>query len=172
MIDVDEYHRMADLGLIAPDSRVELLDGEVVDMAPIGTRHNACVMWLTRAFSRSIGDRALLGVQGSMRLGRFSEPQPDIALFRPRDDLYASRYAEPEDVLLLIEVADSSARKDRTRKVPLYLKSGVPEVWLIDLKGGTIEVFIGDTVRTLRAGDQVPPQAFPDIVLEVAEFLV
>ncbi len=172
MIDVDEYHRMADLGLIAPDSRVELLDGEVVEMAPIGTRHNACVIRLTRRFVLAIGNRAALSAQGSIRLGRFSEPQPDVAVLKPRDDDYASRYAEPEDVLLLIEVADSSARKDRTRKVPLYLKSGVPEVWLIDLKAGTIEVYIGDTVRTLRAGETLSPQAFPDIVLEVAEFLV
>jgi len=172
VITVHDYHRMAATGLLAPDARVELLEGRIVAMAPIGTRHNACVVRLTRLFVRGLGDRAVVNPQGSMRLNLYSEPQPDVGIYRPRDDDYASGYAEPEDTLLLVEVAESTARSDRRRKIPLYRKAGIPEVWLVDLEARVVEVYLGDTLRTVRPGDTLTPQAFPDVEIDVAYILV
>lgn len=172
MITVDEYYRMAATGLLAPDARVELLDGEIVEMAPIGNRHMYCVATLTTLFVEGLGRRALVWAQGGVPLNAFSEPQPDVALLRPRDKSYALAPPSPEDVALIVEVADSSVRFDRTRKVPMYLRAGMPEVWLVDLNASVIEVFIGETTRTVRAGDTLSPVAFPDITIEVTDLLV
>jgi len=172
VITVDEYYRMAATGVLAPDAKVELLDGEIVEMAPIGSPHAACVMRLTRRLWATIGDRALLSVQGPLRLDEHSEPEPDVMLLRHRDDTYAAAHPGPDDVLLLVEVADASAKLDRTRKVPMYLAAGVPEVWLVDLQARTIDAFRGGTAQTYRAGATIAPQAFPDIGFEVAYLLV
>ncbi|MFO7285988.1 MAG: Uma2 family endonuclease [Gammaproteobacteria bacterium] len=139
-ITVDDYHRMAEVGLLAPDARVELIDGEIFEMAPIGKEHNSVVDQLTRLFVRAVGD-AIVRVQGSIRLGTTSEPQPDLVLLRPSADFYRSRFATAADALLVVEVSDTTLRYDRDVKVPLYARHGVLEVWIVDLSNERLLVF-------------------------------
>ena len=140
-ITVDEYHRMAEVGLLAPDARVELIDGEIIDMPPIGKEHTSVVDQLNRLFVRAVGDEAIVRVQGSVRLGRMSEPEPDLVLLRSRADFYRSRFATGTDTLLVIEVSDSTLRYDRDVKIPLYARNGVPEVWIVDLQNDQLLVY-------------------------------
>jgi Uma2 family endonuclease len=137
-ITVDEYHRMAEVGLLAPDARVELIEGEIIDMAPIGPPHSSVVNQLTRWLVRAVGDLAIVQAQGAVRLNLRNEPEPDLALFKPRDDFYRHRHASGTDTLLVIEVSESSLRYDREIKVPLYARPDVPEVWVVDLVNGQI----------------------------------
>lgn len=172
-----EYYTMLQAGILTEDDRVELIEGEILQMTPIGSRHAGCVKDLIRIFSQGLGSRALLGIQDPVHLSDFSEPQPDLAVLRPRDDRYRRSHPTPGDVFLLVEVADSSTGHDRSLKVPLYGRCGVPETWLLDLPGGVLDIHrepTPDGYRTrhrLRPGDQVSPQAFPDLVLDVAELL-
>lgn len=174
---VKEYHRMALVGILREDDRIELLEGEVIEMSPIGSRHAACVDRLTEVFSERLRRRATIRVQNPIRLGEDSEPQPDLALVQPRPDFYASFHPEPQDVFLLIEVADTSEEHDREVKIPLYARWGIPEVWLVDLAGDAIEVYRGPgpdgyrEVYRVRRGESLSIQAFPDIVLAVEEVL-
>lgn len=174
---VDEYHQMAQAGILSEDDRVELLEGEIVEMTPIGPRHAALVDRLTRLFSSHAGERAIVRVQSPIYLGEHSEPQPDLALLRPRPDFYAEAHPRPEDVLLVVEVAETSADVDRERKVPLYGQAGVPETWLLDLTGECVEVYTRPTshgygeVRRFWRGDHLSPRAFPDLELAVDDVL-
>jgi Uma2 family endonuclease len=140
-ITVDEYHRMAEVGLLAPDARVELIEGEIIDMAPIARDHTSVVDQLTRLFVRAVGDEAIVRVQGSVRLSQMSEPEPDVILLRPKVDFYRSRFATGADTLLVIEVSDSTLRYDRDIKVPLYARHGVPETWIADLQNNQLLVY-------------------------------
>jgi Uma2 family endonuclease len=174
---VEEYHRMAEAGILSEDDRVELLEGEIVAMSPIGSKHAACVDRLTRYFDRQVGDHAIVRVQNPIRLGEHSEAQPDLALLKPRPDFYASSHPGPEDVLLVVEVAESSATVDREVKVPLYARFGVPEVWVVDLAGEQVEVFRQPSpqgyqdLRTLRRGEVVSPLLLPELPLPVEAIL-
>ncbi|MEO6078623.1 MAG: Uma2 family endonuclease [Steroidobacteraceae bacterium] len=132
-ITVDEYHRMAEVGLLAPEARVELIEGEIIDMAPIGPPHSSVVNQLNRLLVRAVGDQAIVQSQGAVRLNIRTEPEPDLALFKPREDFYRHRHASGVDTLLVIEVSESSLRYDREIKVPLYARHDVPEVWVVDL---------------------------------------
>ena len=173
-----EYHRMAEAGILHEDDRVELIEGEILQMTPIGRRHAACVAELTRLLVPAVGQRALLWPQNPITLPGETEPQPDIVLLRPRADRYLQDDARPADVLLLVEVADTSQRYDRLVKIPLYARAGVPEVWIVDLAGGVIEVHrrpAGSAyaqVERVGPGSTVSPAAFPDIVLSVDAVLV
>lgn len=138
---VADYHRMAEAGVLRPDARVELLDGQVVEMSPIGSRHAGCVNRLTRMLTHAVGDRATVGIQNPAVLDEFSEPQPDVAVLRYRSDGYGARHPAPGDVLLLIEVMVTSGDIDRGVKLPLYARAGIPEVWLVDLDAGAIEIY-------------------------------
>jgi Uma2 family endonuclease len=133
-ISANAYHRMGDAGVIPPGSRVELIEGEIIDMAPIGSRHASVVNRLNMIIVAAVGQRAIVQVQGPVRLDEFSEPEPDIALLKPRADYYRDALPGAADVLLVIEVADSTQRYDRRVKVPLYARHAVPEVWVIDLE--------------------------------------
>ena len=174
---VGEYDRMVQAGVFREDDRVELIAGEIVEMAPIGIRHAACVRRLNRLFSRRVAERAIVDVQNPVRVGADSEPQPDLTLLRPRSDLYASRHPGPGDLLLVVEVAETTADTDRQVKIPLYARAGVPEVWLVDLGGDCIEVYQEPTpegygeVRRARRGERVAPAALPDLFLAVEEIL-
>ena len=137
---VDDYYRMAETGILRPGDRVELIDGEIIDRAPIGSRHAAAVKRIAQALSLSLGDRAIVSVQDPIRLDPYSEPQPDIALLRPREDFYAGAHPGPGDVLLLVEVADSTLRFDRDTKLPLYARHGIPEVWLVDIENAQFTI--------------------------------
>jgi Uma2 family endonuclease len=134
-LSVSDYYRMAEVGILASDARVELIDGEVIDMAPPGSLHAATVDRLAEALARAIDDRASVRAQNPIALGDYSEPQPDLALLRRRDDFYSGHHPRAADVLLIIEVADASLRFDRDTKIPLYASHGILEVWLIDLRG-------------------------------------
>jgi Uma2 family endonuclease len=172
---VDDYHRMAEAGILCEDDRVELIDGEIINMTPIGSRHMGTVDWLNRLFSRAEGQEFIVRVQGSIRLGDRSEPEPDILLLMWRADFYRDRPARPEDALLLIEVADSSLDYDRDRKGPLYASAGIAEYWLVDLEAETITAYReprpqGYTAtRTAFHGDSLSPLALPDVEVSVDE---
>jgi Uma2 family endonuclease len=174
---VEAYYRMAECGILPHDARVELLDGEIVEMAPIGDRHAACVDWLTHALATTVAEQAIVRVQNPVRLGPRSEPQPDVTLLRFRPDFYRAGHPGPADVLLLIEVGDSSVAFDREVKTPLYAGAGIPEVWIVDLLADCIEVYrrpgargYAEVTRHLRGG-RMSPAALPDIVVDVSAVL-
>jgi Uma2 family endonuclease len=175
---VDEYHRMAEAGILGEDDRVELLEGEIVEMSPIGWRHQACVDRLTQRLVPALQDRAILRPQGPIRLSPDSEPQPDLVVLRPRADFYAEGGPGPEDVLWLIEISDTSLRYDRDVKVPLYARYGIPEVWVVDLAEERVLVYRDPdpaegyrSVQALGRGARLAPRAFPDLELAVDEIL-
>jgi Uma2 family endonuclease len=132
-LTVADYYRMGEAGILAPEARVELIDGEIIDMAPIGSAHVSSVLQLDHLLKDAVKGKALVLVQAPIVLGDYSAPQPDLALLRPRTDYYRSSLAGPGDVLLIVEVALSSLRFDRDDKIPLYAHHGIPEVWLVDV---------------------------------------
>jgi Uma2 family endonuclease len=134
-LTVADYYRMGEVGILAPDARVELIDGELIDMAPPGHPHAGTVDQLALALGSAVNARAHVRVQNPLRLDDHSEPQPDVAVLRRRPDFYKSGHPRPVDALLVVEVADTSLRYDRDDKIPLYARHGIPEVWLVDLKG-------------------------------------
>jgi Uma2 family endonuclease len=139
---VKEYYRLAEAGIFHEDSRVELIQGEIIDMPPIGSQHAGWVDRLAQLFFRLTRGETLVRVQNPLRLDEHSEPQPDLALLRPRELPYTEAHPSPQDVLLLIEVADSSARYEHERKIPLYARHGVAEVWLFDLTSRQLEIYL------------------------------
>ena len=175
--NADEYHRMAELGFLAPDARVELIEGQIHDMSPIGPNHGAVVMQLTEIFSEYGKKRWIVSVQNSVRLDMHSEPEPDLVLLKRAPDYYRSHLPAADDVLLLIEVADSSLDFDRRKKLPIYARAGIPEVWIVDLQESAIEVyrephFTGYEQKIIyRPRDKVSPAAFPDVKVNVGELL-
>jgi Uma2 family endonuclease len=174
-LSVEDYYKMADAGVLAHDARVELIEGEIIDMAPIGSRHSGTVNRLNHQFVAAVGERAVVQVQNPVRLGNRSEPQPDLALLRPRPDYYRDSVALADDVLLLVEIADSSLEFDRTTKIPLYAFHQIPEVWLVDLQNRLLTVFREPTgelyrnVLTTGAPSQVEPLRLPDIKIDLAD---
>lgn len=174
-----EYHAMGDAGILAPDERVQLIAGEIVVMSPMGSRHAAGVGLTTDAFytSRQLEGRALIRAQLPLVIPDFSEPEPDFMLLVRRDDQYALAHPRPEDVLLLVEVADSTLAYDRRVKLPLYAAAGVPESWLMNLQDDGIEAHADPspdgyrTVRRYRAGDVISPIAFPDLSFSVSQLI-
>src|SRR5207302_7430812 len=134
LFTVHEYHRMVDAGILREGDRVELIHGEVITMSPISPRHNAAILRANHSLMRIVGDRALVGVQGSIRLDEYDEPQPDLYLLRPKDDFYASGHAGPADIFLIIEVADSSLDYDSTIKMNLNAETGVSEYWIANVR--------------------------------------
>jgi Uma2 family endonuclease len=138
---VEEYYQMAEAGILSEDDRVELIEGEIVEMAAIGSRHHGCVTRLNHLLMRLVGDEYLVSVQGPVRLDARNEPEPDLALLRYREDFYAGAHPGPEDVVLLVEVAETSLGYDRQVKLPLYARFGVPEVWVADLQASAVEVY-------------------------------
>ena len=134
---------MAEVGLLAPDARLELIEGEIIDMAPIGDPHRGTVALLDELLHEAVGKRATIICQSSIRLGEYSEPEPDITVLRRRTDFYRGKTPIEADTLLLIEVSDSTWRYDRHKKVPLYARQGIPEVWIVDLPRSTLHFFRG-----------------------------
>jgi Uma2 family endonuclease len=175
---VAEYHRMGEAGILAEDDRVELLDGEIVEMTPIGPAHASVVGRLTHLFSRLAGERGLVWVQNPIDLtAADSEPQPDVVLLKPRADFYVTAHPAPEDVLLLVEVMDTSAERDRRLKLPLYARAAIREVWLVDLSAERVEVYRQPEAdgyrqaRLLRRSESAPIEALPDLGVRVDEVL-
>jgi Uma2 family endonuclease len=174
---VQDYYRMAETGVLGPDARVELLDGEIIDMSPIGPFHGSVTKYLIQILAAAAKGRWIMAVQDPVRLDDQSEPQPDMMLLKPSSDFYRKRHPQPEDVFLLIEVSDTSLTTDRVTKLPAYGRAGVAETWIVNLADLTIEVyrephFTGYGSKTvLRPGDQARPTAFPDVAVDVAELL-
>ncbi len=174
---VEEYHRMGETGLLKPDARVELLDGQIIDMMPIGPFHAGTTNRLAKLFIRLSEDRWHVAIQTPVRLTAHSEPQPDVMLLKPVPDDYTGRHPGPEDVFLLIEVADSTLTYDRGAKLPAYGRAGIQEVWIINLPERSIEVYrephyLGYASKNvLREKDQARPQAFPDVAIDVQSLL-
>jgi len=174
---VDEYYRMAEIGILEPGERVELIEGEIIQMEAIGSRHAGCVNALNRILVRGVGDDAVVAVQNPARLSDLSEPQPDLAVLRPRADSYGEAHPGPGDVLLIVEVADSSVGLDRGTKAPLYAFAGIPEYWLVDIPAALVEVHREPgaagyaAVTRHRRGETLQPQAFPELRVEVTAIL-
>ncbi len=174
---VDEYYAMVPAGILRENDRVELIDGEIVTMSTIGDEHHASVDVSTKFLVMAFGDRAIVRVQGSVRLDDYNQPQPDFAVLKHRDDYYRSRPAGPTDTLLPIEVADTSLSYDRRVKLPLYARFAIPEFWIVNIPARTIEVYTvpvdGEFTsrQTFRPGQTVTPSAFADVVIPVSDIV-
>ena len=166
---------MGEGNVFAPDARLELIEGEIIEMAPIGSPHAAAVTILARQLSREASDRAIVWVQNPVRIGDRSMPQPDIALLKPRADTYARSHPVPADVLLLIEVSDTTLRFDVATKTPLYAKAGIVEAWVVDVENAAVQVFRDPntsgyrTSFTVAGGERVSARAMPGVGVTVSE---
>lgn len=173
---VDEYERMGELGILRPDDRVELIEGVIVEMAAIGSRHAGTVNRMNRLLVLALGDRYVVCPQNPIRLPPWSEPEPDLLVARPRPDDYAGGHPESGDTLLCIEVSDTTLREDRA-KTRVYARNGVPEAWIVNLPGGVVEVYRDpgndgyETREVAEPGADVAPAALPDLRLAVTEML-
>jgi len=177
LFNVHEYHRMVDAGILHEDSRVELIRGEILTMSPIGPPHNGAVIRATNRLVRIISGKAIVAIQGAVRLDEFDEPQPDVVLLRPKDDYYSSGHAGPADILLIIEMADSSLEYDQTIKVDLYAETGIAEYWIADIPNDRLLVY-GEPqnkkygpVREFRRGQSLAPKLLGDCPIEVSDLL-
>jgi Uma2 family endonuclease len=174
---VEEYYRMGETGILSQGERVELIAGEIVMMTPIGPPHAGSVDRLTRLWTSRLGDRVIVRVQNPVRFPPDTELQPDVALLRPRADFYGKSHPECADVLLLIEVADTTAETDRGVKIPLYAKAGIREVWLLDLSVERVEVYRQPSpdgyreVLTYHRGQVLAPETFSDLLLSLDDLL-
>lgn len=174
---VDDFDRMVVAGVLPEDDRLELIDGDIVEMPPIGSQHAGCVNRLSRLLADASGRRWILAVQNPVRLSRGTQPQPDLAVLRPREDFYGESHPTAGDVLLLVEVADTSGAFDRGCKLALYARAGVPEVWVVDVSVGRIEAYSepsdqGYRLQRVRArGDEVQAGSVPGLTLSVTEIL-
>lgn len=172
----EDYHRMGEAGIFRPGDRVELIDGEIVQMSPIGDPHAGRVIELTSIFSLRLATRVWVSVQNPVRLSPHSEPEPDLVIMR-RPDTGSVRAPHPEDVLLLIEVCDTTLAYDRDRKVPLYAAAGVPETWLLDIPSDRLRVYREPDgreyrrIEVLARGSTIALLAFPEIEFSVDEIL-
>ncbi len=175
---VDEYYAMSEAGILPPDERTELLAGEVFIMASVGNRHVFCLRWLNKELVIAVGDSAVLDVQSPVTLDTGNEPEPDFMILRWRDDRYASSPKPgPADVLLVIEVSDTTVGFDRQHKAPLYAAQGIPEMWLFDVNARQVEVYdqpmAGGYARMRVYGpdETLSPAAFPDALISVADVM-
>ena len=141
LFTVEEYYKMAEAGIFDEDDRVELIHGEIIEMSPIGSPHMACVNRLTSLLKHLPAEAGILSIQNPVGIDDFSEPEPDVAVLKFRKDFYQEHKPMPKDVLLVIEVADTSVERDRKVKIPLYAFAGIPEAWLVDLHQKSITVF-------------------------------
>jgi Uma2 family endonuclease len=176
LFTVDEYHRMADASVFGPEERVELIDGEIIQMSPIEPRHAGCVINLNRLLVTRLGDRAIVSPQNPVVIRPRSEPQPDLLVLRPRTISYSRAHPTPEDVLLAIEVADTTLRFDRIVKARLYARARIAEYWLVDVANARVDVFhdaredgYRNTAQLTRESS-VAPLAFPDCTFSIDDF--
>ena len=178
LFTVDEYYRMAEAGILKPEDRVELIDGEIIEMSPIGNRHLGCVNRATHLFTSLLGKRVVVSIQHPLRLSNYTEPEPDIVLLKPRADYYASKTPTADDALLVIEVADTTLSYDLNVKTPRYATAAVPEVWIVNLRDDLLQVYRDPSAGTyqaslvLRRTESVSPVSFPDLILSAEQLLV
>ncbi len=173
LFTVKEYHQMIESGILTKDDRVELIRGEIVQMAAVGRRHTSHVKRLTELFYISLLSRVTIGVQDPVELDDRSEPEPDISLLRRRDDFYELGHPQSEDILLIVEVADTTAETDRNIKIPLYAEAGIAEVWLVDINEQCVVVYREPSqsgyqnIQRFQRGQTLFILAFPDIEIPV-----
>ena len=177
LFTVDEFYRIAEAGIFTEDDRVELIDGEIIEMSPVGNLHIACVHRATTFFTEAFGRRAIVSIQSPLRLSKYTEPLPDVIVLKPVADFYASRKCSPADVLFLVEVSDTTLRYDKNIKLPRYAAAGVAEVWIEDLKNELLLVYRNPaekgfgTSLVLHRGDSISPLAFPKVTFKVDDLL-
>jgi Uma2 family endonuclease len=174
---VSEYERMGETGMFPPDARVELIEGEIIEMSPIGSRHAACVDLVADILHEVVRGKAIVRTQNPIVLDDFSEPQPDITLLRFRPDFYRKAHPRPDDVLLVIEVADTTVHYDRHVKMPLYARAGIPEALLFNLPDDRLEYFsrpeMGDyrAHQILSRGECFESMNVPGLTLDIEVIL-
>ena len=177
LFTVDEYYRMADAGIFTEDDRVELIEGEILEMSPIGHRHMVCVDRANDLLTSALRGKALISVQNPLRLNKYNEPQPDIVVLKWRADYYASKLHTPEDTLLVLEVSDTTLRYDTKVKLPIYAVSGISEVWIENLQDDQLLVYrnpAGTSYQVcliLKREDSISVQTLPDVVFKVLDLL-
>ena len=174
--DVDAYYKLAEAGILPNPHRVELIDGEIIDLNAIGSPHAAITTRLTRQFIRAVGDLAIVSVQNPLRLDSYNEPEPDLLVLRPRADDYGLNHPGAADVLLLIEVSETSLAYDRGRKLALYAKFGVAEVWIVDIAGSAVEIYRQPkegaySLTERRTGGSLTPDLVPSLAIDVTALL-
>jgi Uma2 family endonuclease len=176
-IDVSAYYKMAEAGILTDHDRVELIGGEIIDLNAIGSPHAAATNRLTRGFAGVMANRsALVSVQNPLRLDAYNEPEPDLSILRPRSDDYRSGHPTAADVLLVVEVSDTSLSYDRGTKLGLYARFGVPEVWIVDLFGAAVEVFTqpgegGYAARARVTAGLLTPSFVPGVAIDITALL-
>jgi len=174
---VSEYNRMAETGILSEDDRVELIEGEIIEMSPIGSRHAACVRRLDALFNRELQGAAQVSAQNPILIDDYTQPEPDVALLKPRSDYYSEAHPAASDVLLVVEVADTSVEYDRQVKAPLYARAGVGEMWLVNLQEDAVEVYTRPESGTYRErkqltrGDSITLTAVPGLTFTIEEIL-
>src|SRR5262249_52216070 len=177
LFTVDEYYRMADAGILTEDDRVELIDGEIIEISPIGNRHQACVNRANTFFNEAFGRAAIVSNQSPLRLSNYTEPVPDVIVLKPAPDFYASRERRPGDVFLVVEVSDTTLRYDKNLKLPRYAAAGVAEVWIEDLRNDLLLVYRDPgekgfkTSLILHRGDSISPLAFPKVTFKIDDLI-
>ncbi len=177
LFTVDDYYRMADAGILAEDDAVELIEGEIIRMSPVGSRHASRVKKLIRLLTMKLGEAAIVGAQDPVHLSDLSEPEPDLSVLRPRDDFYENHHPTPDDVLLLIEVSDSSLELAHRVKLPFHARHDIRELWVVDLGNTLVEVYSGpdgshySDHREVQRGESLSPTSFPDLILTADEIL-
>lgn len=175
LVSAQEYLRMGETGVFSPEARLELIEGEIIEMAPIGPQHAYCVNTLLRLFVQRAGELGIVSAQNPIVISSRSVPEPDVALLKPRRDGYRQSHPESSEVLLAVEVSDSTAAFDIERKVPLYGRCGIPEVWVVDVSGGVVRVYrqpsafgYGESF-TVGADDRIECELVPQVWVAVRE---
>ncbi len=173
----EEYYKMAESGIFKDGDRLELIKGEIIEMSPVGLRHAACINRLTQILSIKLTTQAIISVQNPIKLKNNTEPQPDVVVLNPREDFYETGHPTPEDILLLVEVADSSIDYDRNVKIPLYAENQIKEVWLVDLNQNCLEVYqkphqnYYQITQKLTSAHNLFLSDFPDIEIQLNKIL-
>jgi Uma2 family endonuclease len=175
--NVEQYQQMGKAEIFHPEARVELIDGEIVIMSPIGLKHSVTINRLTRFLVQNIGNQGIVSVKNSFRIPEYSEPEPDILILKPRDDFYAEKFPLPEDILLIIEVADSSLRYDRTTKLALYAEQNIPEYWIANLERDIVEIYRQPLNKSYLKQTLIDnshlsfaPLSFPKVTMNLKDF--
>jgi len=177
LTNLAEWKKMGEAGIFPPESHLELINGEIIEMAPIGSNHAGHINRLNQVFTRLTSNQAIVSIQNPLQLSDLSEPEPDLLLLKPHADFYTSRHPQPEDVLLLIEVADSTLQYDQNQKLHLYARHQIPEYWIINLDDVLIEVYrkphkgLYAEKSTLTIGEKISLSQLNDIRIKIADIL-
>ena len=173
-LTVEEYHRMGEAGILGPQDRVELIEGEIIDISPIGSNHAGTVNYLNQVLFAALQENAIISPQNPIILNDRNEPEPDIVLLKPRKDFYRQSHPTPNDVLLIIEVADTSLRYDSEIKIPLYARYGIPEVWIVDLENNQLTKYLSpnddhyESSNVVNDLSQISVQELPELKINLA----